>query len=791
MHAPLSWIKDFVELTESPEQIAAAFNQLGIEVEGFHVTGQGVSGIKVAVINGIKAHPNADRLRLVDIDDGVDPTTVVCGAPNLELGMKVPFARSGSTVADGFKMEKRKIRGEMSDGMLCSSKDLGLSEEHGGIIDLPADTQIGIDAGELLGVGEVVFELSITPNRPDAMCIVGLARELAAHFGRELRVPEPIVKSSGSGKPAVDVRATTECPRYVGWSARVTPGPSPEWMARRLTLAGMRPINAIVDVTNYVLLERNQPLHAFDAGHIDNGVIVRLANEGEKITTLDSKERTLSSADLVICDANDKPQAVAGIMGGEHSEVTGSTTEIVLESAYFTPHGIGVSSRRLGLRSEASHRFERGTDPLGALESARRAMQLLEEVAGAEVSSEWADVSHVDTEPLKVPVRTSRINGVLGTSITAEQARGLLAPIGMPSEGTGDDFVVTVPSFRPDITREIDIVEEVARQYGYDNIPMTMPSVSFHQGALTREQQGRRLIADVLVARGLSQAKCFPLVAPADVEHFGVAEGSRTYVANPLRSEESVLTPTLLPGLLKSVAHNLRQKAAGVELFEIDTVFGESNDLLMDESINLAVVFAGHSDHRPLGQRRAYDAFDATGALATLRDALGLDSLMVDRDAAPGFDKQRSAAIIVNGKVCGSVGEIDRKTLKHFGIDVPVAALEVSTSALINGKRRSGDAKPVSMHPPSFFDLAFEVDASVEVGALVKVVQKAAGDLGEDVRVFDVFEGKQVGEGRKSVAVAITLRSHEKTLTDADIKPVRDAAIKMAAKKLNAEVRGA
>src|SRR3954454_17247222 len=582
MRAPLSWIRDFTPVAAPVADIVSALNQLGLEVEGVEQPGEEITGVVAARVLKVERHPNADKLSLVDISVGDSETRVVCGAPNVVADMVVPYAPSGATLPGGFTLERRKIRGEVSDGMLCSAKELGLGDDHSGILGLDTATELGRDVREVLGLDDVIFDLAITPNRPDAMCIVGVARELAAHFSLEFVLPDPVAPADPTVRSDVTVVIEDEkrCPRYLARVARVTMGESPAWMAQRLVKAGMRPISNVVDVTNYVLLERNQPLHAFDLSRLaGRGIVVRTADEGETITTLDGVERTLSAEDLLICDAERVPQAVAGIMGGSTSEVSDATTEILLESAYFSRMGIARSSKRLKLRSESSARFERGIDPDAIAVNAERAMELLVAVASAQVATDAVDVYPAPVERARIRLRASRVNAVLGTDLDAEDVWSSLSPLGIelddatPDDTSDDVMTAIVPTFRPDLDREIDLVEEVARRIGFDRIGRTLPDTHGQVGMLTTRQQERRAVADALVGLGLSEAITLSLVSPADLERAGAPLDRVVRATNPLRAEESVLRTAVLPGLLRAVAGNRAQGLVDVALFEMGRVF--------------------------------------------------------------------------------------------------------------------------------------------------------------------------------------------------------------------------
>jgi phenylalanyl-tRNA synthetase beta chain len=790
MRAPLFWIRDFTDIKAKPHEIARAFDQLGIEVEAFSTPAEKLSGVRVAKILNIDDHPKSDHLHIVDIDVGKEQHRVVCGAQNIYEGMIAPYAGVGADL-DGFKIESRKIRGVDSPGMLCSERELGFGTSHEGIMALPQDLTPGMDFRDIVGASDPIFDLAITPNRPDAMCIIGLARELAAHFRTELKLNEPTIKGLyKADPPKIVIREKERCPRYVGWRAHVSIGDSPHWVAWRLLLAGLRPINNVVDVTNYVLLERNQPLHAFDATRIGNGVVVRCALEDEKMTTLDGVERTLTRNDLLICDVNDRPQAIAGIMGGANSAISEDTTEILLESAYFSNIGISVSSKRLGLRSDSSALFERGIDPNGAVQGAKRAMQLLEQIAEAQVADKPVDEYPKVISEKVITLRTARVNKILGTRLSSKDVENALNPIGLRTKGKNDVYEVTVPTFRPDVEREIDLIEEVGRRIGYQSIEPALPNYSFHQGALTQKQKDIRTLTDVLVGEGFLEAKTFPLVAPEDLTAFNFDLSLTTEVTNPLKKDESVLATTLLPGLLKSVAYNLHQGLNEIALFEIDNVFLESDELLPHEERNLAAVLAGSSYATPFQAERRFEIFDMTRVIDDLRNEFAFAKLQVQRQPIDGLVNGKCGAITIDNEVCGAIGEISPKVLKHFGIEIPVVALEISTDSLLAGERRSRQFHEPSVFPPAYFDLSFIMPKEVASETLIQVIVAAGDDLIENVRVFDLYTGDQVGKNKVSIALAMTLRSSDRTLTDTEVQNIRKQCIDAAKTKCDAIVRG-
>jgi len=809
MRAPLSWIHDFTPVTAPVADVVAALNQLGLEVEGVEQPGEDITRVVAARVLNVESHPNADKLSLVDITTGDAETRVVCGAPNVVAGMVVPYAPSGATLpAPGggtFTLERRKIRGEVSDGMLCSARELGLGDDHSGILGLDAATELGRDVREVLGLDDVIFDLAVTPNRPDAMCIVGVARELAAHFSLDFVLPDPLALADAgvANDITVVVDDAVRCPRYLGRVARVTMGQSPAWMAQRLVKAGMRPISNVVDVTNYVLLERNQPLHAFDLARLaGRGIVVRLANEGETITTLDDVERTLTGEDLLICDAERTPQAIAGIMGSSTSEVSDTTTEILLESAYFDRMGIARSSKRLKLRSESSARFERGIDPDAIAENAERAMQLLVEVAGAQVAPDATDVYPMPVERPRIRLRASRVNAVLGTDLDAEDVWDSLAPLGIDldaaDEDASDDVVVAiVPTFRPDLEREIDLVEEVARRIGFDRIGRTLPDTHGQVGMLTARQQERRLVADALVGLGLSEAITLSLVSPADLERAGAPLDRVVRATNPLRAEESVLRTAVLPGLLRAVAGNRAQGLADVALFEMGRVFltpvsvpPSGSAPLPDEPEHVALAWSGQVRRRPVEDDRPVDVYDAVDAVRVVLDALGIHDFALVPDTLTGLRAGRAARVVVDGVDAGTVGEVAPDVLVALGLEAPVVAAELELDLLLDAARRDRTFAAPSRFPASSIDLAFVLADTVAAADVLATLRGAVGDALEDVGLVDVYTSDAFGAGRRSLTFTLRFRVPDRTLTNRDVAELRQRAIDAVVRTHAAELRG-
>ena len=796
MRAPLSWIREFTPVTASVDELVAALNQVGLEVEGVEEPGRDVRGVVAARVVDVVPHPNAEKLTLVDVDFGNGSTRVVCGARNVAAGDVVPYAPAGAHLPAPYGvLERRAIRGVTSDGMLLAPDEIGLGDDHEGIVHLDEAAEPGADVRELLGLDDVIFDLSITPNRPDAMCVVGVARELAAHFGLPFHVPEVYAPTDAGVTSDISVRidAPDRCPRYLGRVARVAMGPSPSWITQRLVKAGMRPISNVVDVTNYVLLERNQPLHAFDLGGLGGrGILVRLAEQGEHITTLDGAERELARDDLLICDADSVPQAIAGVMGGSTAEVCGTTSEILLEAAYFERMGIARTSKRLKLRSESSARFERGIDPNGVAEHAERAMQLLVEVAGAHVAPETVDEYPRPVAPAHIHVRTSKVNAVLGTELRDTDVLDALRPLGIDVSGAGDDIAATAPTFRPDLEREIDIVEEVARRIGFAAIGRTVARPKDQVGGLTRGQRERRQVADALVGAGLSETVTIPLVSAADLERAGAPVDRLVEAANPLRAEESVLRTRLLPGLLRAVAHNHAHGLTDVRLFEIGRVFlapANKRALLPEEPSHVAALLAGTIRRRPVEADRPVDPYDAVDALRQVFDALEIAEGGTAPAARPGFDPAGSTAIVLDGEDVGAVGAVDGGLLAALEIVPPVVGFELDLDRLLAARRRDRTFRPLSPYPPSSIDLAFVLSEDVTAAAVESTLRQAAGEVLEEVRLIDVFRSESLGGGKRSLAFSLRFRAPDRTLTNDEVATIRHRCIDAVERQHRGELR--
>ncbi len=786
-----SWLHEFLDAPIAAEAIAAAFDDLGTPVEAETRLGEGLDGIVVAQVLALRSHPNADKIQLVDVDVGDgEALQICCGAFNMAVGDRVPLATLGTTMPGGMAIERRKLRGEWSNGMLCSSREIGLGDDHGGILVLDTAPAAGTPLAEALGIEpDTLWELEVNPNRPDAMSVAGLARDLAAKVGVGFHPPIPPVAARSVSEPVawgaagtggranattadgatfgVDVAAPDGCGRFV---ARVLRGvdpaaPSPGWMQTRLTHLGMRPISALVDISNYVMLELGQPNHPYDLAKVAGATLrVRRAIDGETLVTLDDVERTCTAGDLLITDGDDHPVGLAGVMGGAECEISDTTTDVYLELAWFDPTSISRTSRRLGLRSEASARFEKGVDPAVAELAGDRFCQLAADICGA--TTEAVQVDGRGQLPSRPPVlvRTARVNALLGTELSSDRIAAVLAPIGFDAVAEGGDHRVTVPTWRYDSTDEIDVVEEIARHHGYRNIinrPLTAPRI----GGLDARQQARRGVRRLLCGLGLAEAQPLPFLAPGQLADAGL-DPIGIELVNPLVADESILRTALRPGLLAALAHNHARRQVGIGLWEMGHVFLPplEGNVLPDEREHLAVVLAG---------REAPVAVEVWQLLA---EQLHLGSVSIDNAEVAGLHPTRAARVLVDGVTYGVVGEIDPVVLDRHDIDERVAYLEVDLGALFDAPRRTGAYRQISRFPSSDIDLAFAVPDAVSALAAERTL--AAGDgLVWSVRLFDVYRGPPVADGHRSLAFAVRLQATDRTLTDSEVAEVRSRLV--------------
>ncbi|HEX6569751.1 MAG TPA: phenylalanine--tRNA ligase subunit beta [Acidimicrobiales bacterium] len=801
MKVLLSWLRDFAPIEGDPVALGEQMSDLGMAVEELDVLGEGLDGIVVARVLATRPHPDADKIHLVDVDAGDgEALQIACGAFNMVPGDLVPLATVGSVMPDGREIGRRRMRGQWSNGMLCSARELGLGSDHAGIHILPPGLPVGAPFVEAMGIeSDVLYDLEVNPNRPDAMSIAGVARDLAARLGVPFSLPEPVVDevpAARLGDVTVEVEAPDLCGRFTARVLRdVAVGVSDPAIARRLTLLGMRPINSLVDASNYVMLELGQPYHPYDLANVRGGGLrVRRARPGETMVTLDGVERTFTGDDLLICDAEDRPVGIAGVMGGSETEIDGSTTDVLLEMAWFLPIGIARTSRRLRLRSEASARFEKGTDP-EVIDLAHRRFAELVASSGARLEAGTVDVRGDLPDRRPVQVRTGRLNRLLGTGLAAADVAALLAPIGFDATVTGDDTDVSIPPWRYDSTSEIDVVEEVARLYGYSTIGTHVPA-SPHTGRLTDRQLERRRLRSLLVGRGLSEAMPLPFLAPGDLERCGLA-GDGIEIANPLVAEESVLRTSLLPGLVKALGTNAARRNTGVGLWEIGHVFRRP------EPGSAASAAAGGSgdgaDPGPLPDEREMlgvalggrDATEAVHEWRAIAEVVSLRGVSVVNGAVAGLHPTRSARLVgPSGEAVGAVGEVDPAVLEAHGVAERAGWVEVDLDVVAGMPHDPHVYRPVSVYPSSDIDLAFEVDDAVPADAVERALRGAARDHLASLRLFDVYRGAGIASGRRSLAYTLRLDAVDHTLTDDEVAEVRRRCIDAVERAFPATLRG-
>jgi phenylalanyl-tRNA synthetase beta chain len=825
MRAPLSWLRDFAPFAGDLDELVAALDDLGLLVEGVERVGEGLDQVLVSRVLELDAIKGADRIRRVLVDAGGDPVQVVCGAFNFEVGDLVPFAGVGTVLPGGFEIARRKMKGVESNGMLCSGRELGLSDDGEGLLVLTGTegVEVGAPLGRALGIeADVVFDITVEGNRPDAWCMAGIARDLAARMRLPFALPQPEASTSGPavGELASAVVASPDmCPRLtVRVMESVTVGPSPRWMARRLVMAGMRPINNVVDASNYVMLELGQPTHPYDLERLGApGLLVRRAEPGEVVTTLDGIERVLgvpgrglgeTGDDCVICDAAGVPVGIGGIFGGSSAEISAETTRVLLEAAYFEPMVIARTSKRLGLRTEASARFERGCDPLGIDRATDRFFELLAASSpGAVLAQGTLDVRGELAPPIEIVVPTGAVNALLGTALATADVADLLGPMGFACSAEGGDaWRVTVPTNRPDVRPEpfglADLAEEVARAHGYSRIERRQPSWPA-PGGLTEFQRDRRRVRETLVGLGASEAWTSSLVDEDEGRLVGLP-GEAVAITNPMVADQRFLRRTQMAGLLRALAWNRDRRQGSVRLFEVGVVFsppdaaravteragagGAGQAVLPDERELVSAIFAADGD----------DARTAVSALGLLVEELGLTGVRVRAPGAghdlAGLHPTRSARLLAGGgTTVGTVGEVDPAVVAGFGAgEQRVGWLEADLGLLLDPSvvdRRSQQSHPVSRYPSSDIDLALVVDDARAVDEVADVLSLAAGELLESVTLFDVYRGPGVEPGRRSLAFRLRFCALDRTLTDREVGGLRTACVEAAERQVGAALR--
>lgn len=799
------WLKQYIDIDDlTPQEIAEKLTRSGVEVDIVHSMNKGVKNLVTGKVLACEKHPEADKLNLCQVDIGEEePVQIVCGAANVGKGQYVAVAKVGARLPGGMKIKRAKLRGQVSEGMICSLQELGfegkiVSKEYAeGIYNFPVEVPPGNDAAEQLGLNDEVLELDLTPNRADCLSMLGVAYEVGAILGRDVKLPDTEMETdaeNASDYITVNVDAKEDNPYYGAFIIKdVKIGPSPLWLQNTLMASGIRPVNNVVDVTNYVLLEYGQPLHAFDYDRFGSKeVLVRKAQEGEKIVTLDNTERTLTADHLVITNGSE-PVALAGVMGGATSEVENDTTNILLEAAYFTPGTVRKASRDHGLRSDASTRYEKGVDPNRVREAGERAAKLIAELAGGTILSGVQEFDQLDREPKKVTITLEKINNVLGTSIDTEEVNGIFDRLKFPSEEDSGTFIISAPTRRQDIQIEADIVEEVARMYGYDNIPVTLPSTPATPGGLTAIQKKKRKVRRFLENAGINEAISYSLTTAQKESHFTEEDRLRVNVALPMSEERSTLRTTLLPHLLDAVSHNKNRSSLNVQLYEIGSVFRTEEENVTkqpEETTFLAAAFMGlWQEHLWQGEKKPVDFFVVKGVLEGILEELNVTGeIEFVQTEKPGFHPGRTAILKVNGEEAAVLGQLHPATAKEWSLP-ETYLLEADLQKLMELETEELRYTPIPRYPAVDRDIALVVDESVQAGEVEKAIRELGGELLKHTGLFDVYQGEHLEAGKKSLAFSIRYQDPEKTLTDEEVAKVHDKVVSGLEEKLGAYLR--
>ena len=796
-----NWLKEFVECDLAPQELANLLTMLGLEVEGMRSVGDGFDSVVVAVVEEKSQHPNADKLSLCRVNDGSEVHNVVCGAQNFKMGDRVALAQLGTVLPGDFKIKKSKIRGEESCGMLCSEKELGLADESAGIMVLTTDCPLGTPLFDALGLRDTIFEIGLTPNRADCLSVIGVAREVAAKLMTSIHLPGHEPAESGPAiatVASVTVADADFCPRYAArYISGCTVAPSPTWLVNRLEAVGMRSINNVVDVTNYVLMEYGHPLHAFDFDRLAGGkIIVRRASEGEVFTTLDGQERPLLPTDLTIRDG-ERAVALAGIMGGQNSEIAPETTNILLESAWFNPSAIRKSSKRLGIHTESSHRFERGADIGIVTQALDRAATLIAELAGGAVAQGTIDVYPHNINPRQVPVRLKRINAVLGTKLTASEVLDIFTRLQFHTHETEPGLMtVTVPTFRVDIEREIDLIEEVARLHGFNAIPATMPTARVFSDRPPLRQKVEKTLRDLLTAHGFSEVVNFSFFATELLDKLRLPESDprreTIRLLNPLSDDLAVMRTTLLPGLLQTTERNLSRRSLNLRLFELRRVYHPvAGQELADEPLHLGAILTGR--RQPEGwnhENVTTDFFDVKGVLENIFDEFRIRGVSFTTDKLePFYHPGKACTLIVGAEELGSCGELHPDVLDSFAIEQPAYYVELNFEKLLRHCGARPTIVPPSRYPDTFRDSALLIDETTPAAIVLETIRVQKVKELEGVELFDLYTGAGIPEGKKSIAVRVRYRATDRTLTDEEVTPLHAKIIDNLIKKLAITVR--
>ncbi|MDD4241370.1 MAG: phenylalanine--tRNA ligase subunit beta [Smithellaceae bacterium] len=801
MLVSLKWLQDYIEHQLTAQELADRLTMAGLEVDEIKTIAPAFSGVVVAAILSVRPHPNADKLSLCDVTDGTKTYPIVCGAKNIQPGDVVPLAKIGAVIPGGYTIKSTTLRGEKSDGMLCSETELEIGDDASGIMQLASGLALGTPLEEALNLGDTVLDVSITPNRSDCLSMIGIAREVAALTGGKIRLPAVNVVESGediASLSSVSILDADVCPRYTARMIQgVKIGDSPLWMKTRLQAAGMRPINNVVDVTNFVMLELGQPLHAFDYRFLEEGrIVVRKSKAGEEFVSLDGKSRILPDDTLLICDGK-KPVAIGGIMGGLNSEVKDDTQIIFLESAYFSPSSIRRSARRLAMPTDAAFRFERGIDPGGVIRALDRAAQLIAELSGGSVCRNILDEYPQPVKTVEnIPLRLSRVRDIIGTDIADKDVVSLLKSLGMTvkQEEKGKYFVTPL-TCRVDIEREIDLIEEVVRLYGYDRVPVALPAVAVTEMEVIPRLALEEKVRQLFTGSGFTETIHYSFTSPASADGLGMpADDERrrfVVIRNPLTEDQSVMRTTLVYGLLETLKKNINNAAFNLKIFEIGRIFlfRKEGDLPEERNI-VAGLLSGKTSDDVWGAKTNVDFYDLKGSLENIFYDLKLEDCVyrVEQNE-PFLHPGQSCGIYVKGVRIGSMGQVHPEIISGMDIRAQAYIFEINIDLLETVIDRRISYREISKFPAVTRDVAFVVPAAMEARQMLEIVLSQREDLLENVGIFDIYAGKGLDEGTKSLGLRFSYRALDRTLTDTEINGIHERVVRNTVRLTGAKIR--
>ncbi|PKN70239.1 MAG: phenylalanine--tRNA ligase subunit beta [Deltaproteobacteria bacterium HGW-Deltaproteobacteria-12] len=802
MLVSLKWLKDYVDIDKTPAELADALTMAGLEVDEIKQIKPAFSGVVTAQIISVRPHPSADKLSLCAVTDGSQTYPIVCGAKNIEAGNIVPLAKVGATIPGGLTIKSSVLRGEKSDGMLCSEAELEVGDDATGIMQLPLSTALGKPLEEILDLGDTVLDVGITPNRADCLSMIGIAREVAAITGKKLHVKAAVINEAAEdidSLTSVKIVDSDLCPRYTARLIKdVQIGPTPVWMKTRLEAVGLRSINNVVDVTNFVMLEMGQPLHSFDFRFLEEGrIVVRKSKQDEEFISLDGKVRKLDADTLLICDGL-KPVAIGGIMGGLNSEVKDDTQIVFLESAYFNPSSIRRSARKLAMSTDAAFRFERGIDPEGVLQALHRAAQLIAELSGGKVCRNYIDEYPAKVPAAKdIPLRLSRINTIIGAAVSSQDVVKILESIGMDIRETSTGhYLVTPPTYRVDITREVDLIEEVARLYGYDRVPVTLPKVSVAEITSIPRLDLEERIRCLLTGSGYTEVVNYSFISPTSVDSLSLAENderrSLVHIKNPLVEDQSVMRTTMIYGLLDTLKKNANNGSVNLKLFEMGRTFFSCGEGKLPEERNiLAGLLAGTVSEDLWNSRRNGDFYDIKGCLANIFFDLKMNTCRYRSEDTEAFlHPGKSCNIYLGESKIGYAGELHPDVQDKMDLKVSTYVFEINLDMIADHNPGGIAYKDISKYPAVTRDVAFIIEAGVETDYMLDIVLHQQEYLLENVVIFDIYAGKGLPEGTKSLGLRFSYRSPDKTLTDVEVNQVHEKIVRNVVRVTGSKVRG-